>query len=109
QLEELENRLAPAVITVTTTADDLLPNEGSVSIREAISAINAGFTTDADILNQSPGSFGANDTIRFNLSASGPFTIRPSSALPNITAAMTIDGSTQSGFSGTPLIELDGS
>ncbi|MGI8689631.1 MAG: CSLREA domain-containing protein [Thermomicrobiales bacterium] len=33
---------AAATITVTTTADDLTPNDGGVSLREAITAINAG-------------------------------------------------------------------
>src|ERR1043166_1247105 len=47
-----------AVITVTTTADDLTPNDGSVSLREAITASNAGNDLgDPDITAQSPGSF----------------------------------------------------
>src|SRR6266404_8106653 len=52
-LEALENRWAPAVVTVTTTADDLTPNDGTVSLREAILAINAGNTLgDLDITAQ---------------------------------------------------------
>jgi parallel beta-helix repeat protein len=35
-------------------------------------------------------------------------TIRPASALPAITDPVVLDGTTQSGFSGTPVIELDG-
>ena len=35
-VELLECRQAPAVITVTTTADDLNPGDGTVSLREAI-------------------------------------------------------------------------
>src|ERR1700730_4717688 len=31
-LEVLENRWAPAVVRVTTTADDLTPNDGTVSL-----------------------------------------------------------------------------
>ena len=34
--ELLESRLAPAVVTVTTTADDLTPNDGSVSLRQGL-------------------------------------------------------------------------
>src|SRR5262249_12014239 len=68
RLERLEDRLAPALITVTTTSDDLTPNDGSVSLREAITAINAGNDLgDPDILAQNPGTFGTNDTIRFNI------------------------------------------
>ena len=32
-LEGLENRWAPAVVMVTTTADDLTPLDGTVSLR----------------------------------------------------------------------------
>jgi titin len=39
---------------------------------------------------------------------SGAQTIRPASALPLITHPVGIDGSTQPGFAGTPLIVLDG-
>src|SRR5262245_27772396 len=61
RLERLEDRLAPALITVTTTSDDLTPNDGSVSLREAITAINAGNDLgDPDILAQNPGTFGTN-------------------------------------------------
>ena len=35
-------------------------------------------------------------------------TITPTSALPTITEAVIIDGTTQTGFSGTPLIQLSG-
>src|SRR4051794_9234658 len=66
-VERLEDRCTPALITVTTAADDLAPNDGRVSLREAITAINAGNDLgDPDITAQSPGTFGANDTIHFN-------------------------------------------
>src|SRR5438552_7256168 len=47
------------------------------------------------------------DTINFNIS-SGPQTITPASALPEITEALTIDATTQPGFTGRPIIEIDG-
>ena len=51
ELEQLECRQAPAVITVTTTADDLTPGDGTVSLREAITAINtANAALDPDIV-----------------------------------------------------------
>lgn len=47
-----------ATITVTTTADDITPNDGSVSLREAITAVNAGTNIgDPDIIVQNPGVF----------------------------------------------------
>jgi len=39
----------------------------------------------------------------------GPFTITPASALPAITDAVVIDGTTEPGYAGTPLIEINGS
>ena len=44
---------------------------------------------------------------RVTVSSSG-LTIRPSTPLPPITEPVTIDGTTQPGFAGTPIIELDG-
>jgi CSLREA domain-containing protein len=104
-LELLESRLSPAVITVTTTADDLTPNDGSVSLREAITAINAGNNLgDPDIIAQNPGTFGSNDTIHFNLPGTGPFQISVGSdssashiPLPALTRPVLIDGPAQSG------------
>jgi CSLREA domain-containing protein len=63
------------------------------SLREAINAANAnsGFT----------------DTIAFSI-GTGVQTIQPSSVLPQITDPVIIDGTTQPGFAGTPIIGLDG-
>src|SRR5205085_8092621 len=49
------------------------------------------------------------DTIVFNIPGSGVRTIATRIALPNITDSVTIDGTTQPGFAGSPIIELDGS
>lgn len=75
--------------TVTTTADT-----GAGSLRKAITDANA--------------RFGA-DTIVFNLSGSGPFVITPTSTLPSLFAATTVDGTSQPGYVGSPLIVIDGS
>jgi CSLREA domain-containing protein len=107
-LEWLEDRLAPATLNVTTAADELTPNDGTVSLREAITAINAGNNLgDPDIVNTGA-AFGTNDTIDFNIGGGGPQTISLQSALPTVTGRMTIDGTSQPGFAGTPLIVLDG-
>ncbi|MCC3409915.1 MAG: S8 family serine peptidase [Microcoleus sp. PH2017_10_PVI_O_A] len=63
--------------------------------------------------NSTPG----NDTVLFKIPNTDPgyntstnaFTIRPLSALPQITDSAIIDGTTQPGFSNRPVIELDGS
>jgi titin len=75
--------------TVTTTADS-----GPGSLRQAMLSANA--------------HLGA-DVIRFSIAGPGPYTISPVTALPDGTDPVTIDGSTQPGFAGQPLIELDGS
>ena len=114
-IEPLESRRLLATITVTSTDDTITPNDGAVTLREAITAINAGSTTDPDITAQNPGTFGTNDAIDFNISGTGVQTIEPSSELPTINKPMTIDGYSQSGASAatasaaaTIEIELDG-
>ena len=47
------------------------------------------------------------DTVTFQI-GSGVQTIIPASPLPTITDPLVIDATTQPGFSGTPLIEIDG-
>jgi len=91
-LEPLEDRLAPAVLTVNTAVDEEVPGDGQVSLREAITMANA--------------LLGA-DRIEFAIDA-GLQTIDLLSALPAITDPVTIAGQTQPGFAGTPLIELNG-
>jgi len=48
------------------------------------------------------------DTIVFQIPGTGVHTIAPASALPSITDPVVIDGTTQPGFAGTPLIEING-
>ncbi len=118
QLDLLEGRLAPAVVTVTTIAADLTPGDGSVSLREAITAINAGSNLgDPDIMNQSPGMFGSNDTINFNIPQANPASPHPQTilvgstglgALPQLLRPVVIDGSTEPGFVDKPLVVVNG-
>lgn len=80
---------AQTTFTVTNANDS-----GPGSLRQAI--------LDA---NSNPGL----DSVSFNIPGSGVRTISPLSALPDITDSLTIDGTTQPGFAGVPLIELEGS
>lgn len=80
---------APVTFTVINTTDG-----GTGSLRQAILDANA-----------NPGS----DVIAFNIPGAGAHTITPGTALPDVTESVTIDGTTQPGFVGFPLIELDGS
>src|SRR5712692_8328746 len=87
--------------TVNSTADGADSNladgvcddgTGHCTLRAAIQQANA--TPGHDVINFSIGT--------------GMQTIRPASRLPDITDPVTIDGSTQPGFSGRPIIELSG-
>ena len=77
---------------VTSVLDTIAP-DGETTLREAIIAAN--------------GNAGL-DNIDFNIGGGGVQTIQPTSALPTITDSVIIDGTTQPGFGGTPIIELDG-
>jgi hypothetical protein len=81
--------LGAATLTVTTTADS-----GAGSLRQAILDSNA--------------SLGIPDTIEFAIAGAGVQTISPAAALPTVTDPVEIDGTTQPGYAGAPLIELDG-
>jgi hypothetical protein len=81
--------LAPAqTFTVTNTN-----NSGAGSLTQAI--------TDA---NANPGL----DTINFNVPGSGIRFIFVNATLPAITSPVVIDGTSQPGYAGTPLIHLEG-
>ena len=54
------------------------------------------------------GSTTSTNTIAFSI-GSGPVTIRPNFQYPYITKPVVIDGTTQPGYNGTPIVELDGS
>jgi CSLREA domain-containing protein len=92
-----------AVITVNSTAD-AVANNGQCTLREAI--INANNNNQAGSTDCVAGS--GIDTIQFNIDRAGPYIITPTSALPIISGVTTIDGTTQPGYPGTPLIQLNG-
>jgi hypothetical protein len=77
------------LIVVTSPADS-----GPGSLRQAL--------LDA---NDAPGE----NRIEFSLAGPGPHTISVLSPLPSITSPVIIDGESQPGFSGSPVLELDGS
>ena len=85
----------PLVLIVNTTddANDPTPDPTHFSLREAILAANA-----------HPGQ----DIIDFDLPNSDRV-IQPQSALPDITDPVIIDGTSQPGYQGLPLVEINGS
>jgi CSLREA domain-containing protein len=85
----------PGEYLVNTAADhdDSSCDAADCTLREAISAANARLGPQV---------------IFFDIPGSVPITMQPSTALPPLTEAVTIDGTTQPGFAGVPAIVLDG-
>ncbi len=81
--------LGAATITVTTTADS-----GAGSLRDAITQSNV--------------SVGVLDTIAFAIPGSGVHTIFVANDWDIVSDPVIIDGTTQPGYAGTPLIDLTG-
>ena len=115
-VDSLECRRMFAVVTVTGTGD-AITDDGVVTLREAITAINNGTDAGDVVADVSAGGYGTGDAIHFGIAASGIQTISPTDALPDLTAPMTIDGYTQPGTSPNTraigndaklLIEIDG-
>jgi hypothetical protein len=88
-IEHLEDRTAPAIFTVISTADINVPG----TLRNAIESANL-----------LPGV----DDIVFDI-ANGPQTITLDSPLPIFTEAIRLNATTQPGFAGAPLISIVGS
>jgi CSLREA domain-containing protein len=85
---------APTLITVNSASD---PGNGTCTasectLREAIAKANSSQGTP---------------TIRFAI-GSGPVTIAVGSNLPTLTKQVTIDGTTQPGYAGVPLVQISG-
>ena len=79
----------PFTLIVTNTNDS-----GPGSLRQAI-------------LNSNSHS-GFRDTISFKIPGTGVHTITPASPLPQLTDPVDVDGTTQAGYAGSPVIELNG-
>jgi hypothetical protein len=84
---------ATITITDSDTGVTNTNDQGEGSLRQAILNANAN---------------AGQDTIRFQIAGSGVQIISLASALPTISDAIVMDGTTQTGFSNTPLIVLDG-
>jgi hypothetical protein len=105
----------PGQYTVTVTVEDQKGKSDSADFMITIYACTTVWNTD----DSGPGSLRAAivcsntepgvQTIDFAIPGAGPHTIQPPTALPAITDAVVIDGTTQPDYEGTPLIVLDGS
>ena len=99
QVAPMSLQATAAMTFLVTTANDNpggvnpAPGAGTGTLRQAIVDANA--------------NAGA-DTINFNIAGAPPHTITPLSPLPQITEAVTINGTSQPDFSGTPVVEISG-
>jgi CSLREA domain-containing protein len=84
-LLRLEARETPAVITVTSLADDTAA-DGKVTLREAIQAANTDASVDGSAAGSGP------DTVAFGPAAAGGTIILGGTPLPAITKDVTIAG-----------------
>ena len=113
QLERVEERLLLAVITVNTGADTT--SATTLTLRQAIEivdgtlAISSLTSQQQALINGSLNTPPTPNTIAFAIAGAGVQTIAPLTPLPAITAPVIIDGTTQPGYMGTPIIAIDGS
>ena len=113
------NVLGPLTVTMTAQADesDPVPGNNSAAVNTNVIAGVPGFVV-SNTLDSGDGSLrqailNANariggDTITFAIPGSGVHSIAPATGLPAITDSVILDATTQPGYAGTPLIELNG-
>ncbi len=98
-LEALEQRSLLATFVVTSAADDAggnpQPGDGTGTLRQAI--IDANFDASQG---------GGAETINFDIAGGGAQTITLITALPNLNCKVNVDGTSQPGYAGTPIISL---
>lgn len=97
-------RVGPAAattFTVNSVGDQTDANAG-----DGVCDTGSGTCTLRAAIEEANANAGA-DTIQFSI-GSGARTISPATGLPSAFEALTIDGTTQPGYAGTPLIEIDG-
>ena len=100
--------LSPCIdqaVAATFTVDDA-GDAGDANAGDSSCDDGTGSCTFRAALQEANALIGS-DTIEFSV-GTGVVTLTPASALPFVTAPVIIDGTTQPGFSGTPIIELDG-
>ncbi|HZY87605.1 MAG TPA: Ig-like domain repeat protein, partial [Gemmataceae bacterium] len=111
RLEWLEDRITPAVITVSSTGDTIAI-DGLATLREAITSINNQADVNGDVTLNRVGGYasapgGTPDVINFNIPAAGVQTISATAAEPTIIRPLTINGYSQAGASANTLVNAD--
>ena len=108
---------AGVVLTATRTAGDVLTSGNSAPITFAAQVAGIVVTTSADsgggslreaLTRNNTGECASPCNITFNISPSGAHEIVLLSDLPVVSEPATLDATTQPGFTGSPLIAIDG-
>lgn len=94
-------------VTVTTTNTDVVGVDVGFTYNLVVNTNNSNQGALRQALTNANAIAGIT-TIVFNIAGAGPHTIQPASSLPQITDSIIIDGATQPGYAGIPVIELDG-
>ncbi len=95
---------AAAIPAVSAAAATFMVNTSDDVDTGACNAIHCSLRSAINAANAAAGS----DTIAFDIPGPSPHTIQPLSPLPPVTDPVTIDGTTQPGYMGSPIVELDG-
>jgi CSLREA domain-containing protein len=99
-----EGQSAASVIPTAATQTFVVNSTADTNDGQCTATVNGCTLREAiNAANSSPGS-----NISFNIPGPAPYTISPTSKLPSTSQSITIDGTTQPGFSGSPIIEVNG-
>src|SRR5262245_40790395 len=85
----------------------LFPGRGPGATFTVLNTNNTGIGSLRQAIIDANDTFGP-DAISFRIPGTKPYTIIPASPLPAVTEAVTIDGTTQTNFTGQPIIQLNG-
>ncbi len=96
----------PALLLASALASIALP--ASAATFTVTSSANAGAGTLRSAITSANAAAGA-DTIVFSIPGAGIHNIGPTSSLPPLGSDLTVDATTQPGYAGSPIVELDGS
>ncbi|HEX8248317.1 MAG TPA: hypothetical protein VF599_09110 [Pyrinomonadaceae bacterium] len=96
--------LVPIIVNIDTDQPDANPNEGICDVDADTTGSQCSLRAAIQTANARAGF----DLINFNIPSGGLKTIAPTTPLPSITEKVSIDATTQPGYSNSPLIELNG-
>jgi len=101
-INKIVNSKRPQLFVVNSTGDNPDSNPG-----DGVAVSGNGKTTLRSAI-QEANALAGKQTIYFYIPGASPHSIQPNSPLPEISEALALNATTQSGYSGTPLVEING-